>query len=1053
MASNGDVPDPLAADGADAAAAAATTCSGPSAAENHPPTAIGAADQATRTVQHVRVGATQDAPVSAEAAAGGAAAANDGDGDAPSSSATPTAVAAAAASASNRPTDPDSATSTSADWGGSRALSDGEEDALLLSEFLREYWPVFASPTAPVPPRSAAAAGLDGAEEGQAAANGGADADADAAATSTADATAAIGNDSPSGPRKPPTITPRVVQDAARILAEREKRVYHVAGDCAVVGDKKEGGDASDTADGDDADVDANADAVVPDLVDEDHAAAVCDMEQTLIRLGVLGTKALAEDVLVVRPQRKSYTASGKRRGKRGGTEGPDLDRVTHFSALLNLPGSEHFRQLLGPVNLGGDAAAAAAAANGAGVSRGMSAGYEEDQWHHRALPLPPNMLTYPAYLRLALMVSCLSSDDDEPGRVPEPILQACKSPLCAFLPSISIGSDLRPTRGIEHSHAKGRDVEESGGGGGKRKQPGRVERDLSHGAAQSAGWKWARSSDALLLSADSTLTGSDVVALWVRAQRNTGAWRQLLGMFRFVTTNIGDNSSIALFCNSDKEDHSASNYQAIYVGNHRHGLSREDESKRVDSLVTWAATNQVLFSWGPIRDEIAKGHSPELGRSGNKRRGGKAVGRQNVKFTKRSFDDTPGHPIDEDCDEEPYAAPEWMNLYNKPLSSRISSTGSQLPDSALVALQSFTIRLLAALHRPILTVLYTSKPDSFLVLDDDASPSQQLLSRLVGQNLPEKIKDEMLRSRSTSDRTLSRIDRRLATGKYIPDKGDEVREKRGIHYHFYDLVRFVLKSLRHSLDSTDKVSRNAVTEAIEDWARIRERYLNPDESKNWWAMNGWLSISPGSIQSALLAPWGESEKCQGCNQDVPSTESDETLVCSCCATSFVHSKCQPSKTAGSRPLSSLLHSYAPLRQVYSLRSPAGILPIPDYTKPHLRNTIKWSSHSITLNRPIVPGERPPSWGLGINHLETAAEALDKVLGQTFDATRLSCTDTLSVSKELGTPILVRLPCPPELAGGGNKEGWRAILVGKCLLQVWCERCSLFGCRIRIGLT
>ena len=196
--------------------------------------------------------------------------------------------------------------------------------------------------------------------------------------------------------------------------------------------------------------------------------------------------------------------------------------------------------------------------------------------------------------------------------------------------------------------------------------------------------------------------------------------------------------------------------------------------------------------------------------------------------------------------------------------------------------------------------------------------------------------------------------------------------------------------------------------------------------------------MSPVSIQSALLAPWAESEKCQVCNEDIPShsVSTGETLICSCCATSFVHSKCQPNETVESRSLSSLLNSYAPLRQAYALRSPAGMLPIPDYTKPHLRNTIKWSRHAITLSRTIVPGERPPGWGLALNHLETASEALDKVLEQTFDVTAFSCPEAMSVtkgiSKELGTPILVRLPCPSELAGENDKDDWRAILIGKC---------------------
>lgn len=509
--------------------------------------------------------------------------------------------------------------------------------------------------------------------------------------------------------------------------------------------------------------------------------------------------------------------------------------------------------------------------------------------------------------------------------------------------------------------------------------------------------------------------------------------------MFRFVVADADDASVVASSCDSDKEGRSAPTYRAIYVGNHVNASSREDESKRVDALVTWAATNQVLFTWGSIRDELAMGLFPELGHSGKKRRGGKGLGQLSGKSAKRSADDTPGHQNDNDAEEEVFFAPGWMKIYNKPLASRISSTGSQLPDNALMALQSYAIRLLATMHRPILTVLFTSKPDSFLSSDDNSLPSQQLLARLVGQNLPSKIKDEMLKSRSTSDRTLARIDRRLATGKYIPDNEDEAREERGIHCNFYDLVRLVLKSLKHSLDSTDGASRAAVVEAIKDWSRIQELYLNSDESKNCWAVSGWLSMSPISIQSALLAPWAESEKCQACNEDIPrnSVSTDDILICSCCATSFVHSKCQPNEKAESRSLSSLLNVYAPLRQVYALRSPADILPIPDYTKPHLRNTIKWSRHTITLSRPIVPGQRPPGWGLALNHLETASEALDKVLEETFDVTKFVCPDTMDVakgiSKELGTPILVRLPCPSELAGENNKDGWRAILIGKYL--------------------
>ena len=705
MASNGGIPNPLAAAITTAAAAAAanaasaedeTTAAGVPRSPPQVPVAVGemtgsagvgpmdttaqgagaatgrpsVANAATNgAVEQAATDVPQDVPVG-DAGAAAAVAVADGGDNAPAAAAT-AADSTVDTGAPGIPSRPKISAST--DWGGSRALSAGEEDALLLSEFLREYWSVFSSPTAPVLPKAAMVAAATVVEETEAgekhaAANDGSGTSSvdrgDAAAVGDAVMDEAKSNEgnadddddlpiaearrqhkmaavdsnkaggdgggdisvvaAPSGPRKPPTITPRVVQDAARILAERERRTYRVAKDCGVDSDKTD----KNTSVSIDGTGNNAADTTVPDLVDEDHAAAVCDMEQTLLRLGVLGTKALAEDVLVVQPRKKSYTASGKRKGrKQAGGDAPDLDQVTHFSALMNLPGSDHFRQLLGPIDLGGDVAANTAAA-------AVTDGSEEDRWHHRALPLPPNLLTYQSYLRLALMASCLSSDDDVPGCVPEPILQACKSPLCAFLPSLSIGSDLRPTRGIEHSHAKGRDSDDGGGGGGrKRKQPGKVERDSSHG---SAGWKWARGSDAQLLSGTSSLTGSDVVALWIRAQRNTGAWRQLLGMFRFVVANADDASMVASSCDSDKEDRSAPTYRAVYVGNHMNASSREDESKRVDALVTWAATNQVFFTWGSIRNELAMGLFPELGHTGKKRRGGKAVGPLSDKSAKR---------------------------------------------------------------------------------------------------------------------------------------------------------------------------------------------------------------------------------------------------------------------------------------------------------------------------------------------------------------------------------------------------------------------------------
>ena len=998
-----------------------------------------------------------------------------------------------------------SSNSASSDWGGSRVLSQADEDALFLSEFLRQVWHVFV-PSLPSPSRgvadkassdttgtpaaavaateststaTAAATPIDDTEEvgDNSARNTADDTTAPASSTSSREDEKKDGDeryggdtgnadaDSPrdgdkqrkqsaapvspgQGSRPPPKITPRIVQDASRILAERERELYRVGN----VSDSPTG-TAVDAGAGAEANADTEAatgkDAT--DHVDEGCATALRDMEQMLLRLGVLGTKALAEELLIVHPPARKYT--GKKRGRKPANvddTASEEDKVA-FSALLNLPGSCHFRKLLGPVKLEDSLV---------GQSF-MRFRVDESADNPRALPLPPNMLTYRSYLRLSLMVSCLSSVDD--------VSEACKSPLCAFLPSLSIRNGLKPSRGVENTHhKKDSDHGKDSGSGGKRASPPKLDRDSSQGQhSQSAGWTWTRNTEAALLSESSSLTGSDIVALWVRAQRNSGAWRQLIGMFRFdsasCTTSGSESSDVMNVHGVGAEDRLlVPDYRAVYVGNHRNTAKRIDlESKQVDSLITWAASNQVLFTWYRIREDLRLGLFPELHGGGSKTSPGgstrkrkssdKSNGRrEGKKAAKRFLGDTPARRTTENvgdivatAPESPSGSPNWIMSYYRPQfvispTFKDASRRQGLPRGVLVALQSFALRLLSTIHRPILTILYTKDPKSFLVTGE---PSCRLLSTLVAKNIPDKVKKEMLNWKTkTSDRTFARIGRRCLAGKYIPDPaaGEQgAYSLPDIHLTFFELVKAVMKALLHSLPADAEMARAATAAAISDWTLIRECYLTRLQTDTGQMES--LSTLAGdevsidklpALLSALPSPW-EPNKCHVCKDDLPHASSwavaavDASVrTCSCCNNS-VHVKCRPHDKGTAPSLSTLLRSYEPLRRIFSLRSPDSLVAIPDYTTPSLRNNIKWSRHVITLKRTLVQGESAPSWGMGINHLESASDVLDDILGGLYDVSAVSSAE---VTSKVSCRSPLRLNAPGSKTTGG---AFKAIFVGE----------------------
>jgi hypothetical protein len=119
-------------------------------------------------------------------------------------------------------------------------------------------------------------------------------------------------------------------------------------------------------------------------------------------------------------------------------------------------------------------------------------------------------------------------------------------------------------------------------------------------------------------------LTAADLVALWVRAQRNTCAWRHLTQLFTFekvrrqpeeVAITHDNKSGKRLDARRREDDHDNSEeYAATYVGHDSKALTGSLKySILMDNLVEWAVVNQVLFTQMYLTEGIESSSIPEI--------------------------------------------------------------------------------------------------------------------------------------------------------------------------------------------------------------------------------------------------------------------------------------------------------------------------------------------------------------------------------------------------------------------------------------------------------
>jgi hypothetical protein len=495
---------------------------------------------------------------------------------------------------------------------------------------------------------------------------------------------------------------------------------------------------------------------------------------------------------------------------------------------------------------------------------------------------------------------------------------------------------------------------------------------------------------------------GPDLVALWVRAQRNTQAMRQLWLLFEVASQNksnkdeeecwtiqgtgrtgTGKQLVSGLAGGAGGGTHAAEHappagahaqhrggggakplsVRAIFNGNPNHAKLRIlDNSPLVDQLVEWAVTNQVLFTYRYIREGIQKIPQQRL-----KRR--LQLGRLFQPSAKRARRQSSSSAHD-------------------------PSSSSSPSDSDLIKLQQacriFVLRWFARRNRRALTVLFSSnltnlhhdigctKADRImakLLMSDEAIENNVVEKNAIEKNAIEKIRLYLEREDISDikawrgDRTFARIDRRLL----IADRYDR-------EITLSTQVQTLLQALGESAPSR-QLDPPLVKAAKADFKEMYNMFLGGDRNNIHETVLDLLDVTgdseltenPAELLLSTPLPW--PDKCVGCDQG-GDAENGALRYCANCEAVF-HAKCSNPKGAKMK-LEAAIGAYQPLSDLCRLKKPDDVQP-PDFRRngnregPH----IQWTSKCITIERDVRKDGTLVPLGLMLRHTEECKETFE----------------------------------------------------------------------------
>ena len=446
----------------------------------------------------------------------------------------------------------------------------------------------------------------------------------------------------------------------------------------------------------------------------------------------------------------------------------------------------------------------------------------------------------------------------------------------------------------------------------------------------------------------------ADLVALWVRAQRNTQARRHLVQLFQVTSSAAGGGGADG----GDKQI-----FTATFVGNHRSTRKRISESRLVDELTHWAVVNQVLCKHRAIVNHLKE---PLL--SSRKRR------RQ----------------------QEPVRSPLVRSLHKKakvmPKNDSDASLLSTDQETALFfACQRFILRWFAKRHRTHLSALFFSNAQEAVKASQQGYAVDEQTQKLLTLGICDSIRGILEAVPiQNPDRTIPRIDRRIFFAKYCV----EVQFRSDALDHFQEIVLTLLDAFCRATKAMGEPTGH-FDDLIADFNHLYERFIQTKTEMGLVAAaRAFLDPSFEDVATAHLAktllsfsaPW--VERCTVCQKSPFKEEGSSGFrgfrVCACCDAT-VHKECIPEGYRDTYNSKSFIQSFLPLKQVFTVQTPSAV-PVPDFRS---EKEIQWETKIVTLKRETTAHGGLQILGLELKATESCATSLDKILTGSMDVSEL----------------------------------------------------------------
>ena len=477
----------------------------------------------------------------------------------------------------------------------------------------------------------------------------------------------------------------------------------------------------------------------------------------------------------------------------------------------------------------------------------------------------------------------------------------------------------------------------------------------------------------------------ADLVALFIRAQRNLEAKRHFIQLFEYVPRNGGGTEFI----------------KAIFRGNHKHIHTRSIRSSPgLQHLQSWALSNQVLRT-APLVRKFIKQKYPF---SGDHRRPRPPLEYSNATLNKRkrmrlgkdNEQSSTEWPENKMLVQAVYAAllRSWARQYQRHLAPLFCSSSEQV--FALNRAGFFPLRE------------STDETQGHVVWTKEAI-------QIVLQNVKESL--------ATTDRNLARIDRRICFGKYEDPRVFEETVK-GVVDKFISVVKdhapgvidveVLTTCLEEHLFEPLRAFETLKSEVGPLRAAARLIVLDEGKCDNDSAAS---DLFVRKIYESVPPPWvSECRKCKkrllaidgkkGSAAIEASGGDASILRCISCHSTY-HADCgaQPLVQsqdgmddgeaercqAMTKKLRSYIDAFSPLDQLFTVRVPSDStvdiqgrpVVVPNYGDESMKDQIEWAEEQVNIKRKIVDNDGQyllEPYGMGLSHLSLCEDTMRSLL-------------------------------------------------------------------------